>query len=249
CSPSGPGRAPARQAHVDGEIDAMWEYTGTGWLQYLAQPKAVPGKEAQYKAVRDLDLKENNLVWLPPAPMNNTYALAITKASAKKYGITKMSEIKDLPVKDRTICVESEFKDRNDGLEGMLKAYDIPLGSPKGVPEKNLRTYQTGAIYDATASGNCVFGEVFTTDGRILALDLQVLDDDRKYFPSYNVSLVVRKPFYDKHPEIEELMAPITKKLTNKELLAMNARVDIDGESPTDVAWDWLVDNGFVEAK
>lgn len=242
-----PGSAPARQAHVDGEIDAMWEYTGTGWLQYLGQPKAVPGKEAQYEAVRDLDLKENGLVWLPPAPMNNTYAFAITQASAKKYGITKMSEIKKLPVDDRTFCVESEFKDRNDGLEGMLKAYDIPLDTAKGVPLSNLQTYQTGAIYDATASGNCVFGEVFTTDGRILALDLQVLEDDRKYFPSYNVSLVVRKAFYDQHPEIEDLMAPITEKLTNKELLAMNARVDVDGESPTDVAWEWLADNGFVE--
>ena len=248
-----PGSAPARQAHVEGEIDAMWEYTGTGWLQYLGQPKPIlkkdpeAQKEAQWKATRDLDLKENGLVWLPPAPMNNTYAFAITQASAKKYGITKMSEIKKLPVKERTFCVESEFKDRNDGLEGMLKAYDIPLNGRNGVPEKNLQTYQTGAIYDATDSGNCVFGEVFTTDGRILALDLQVLEDDRKYFPSYNVSLVVRKEFYDKHPEIEDLMAPITEKLTSKELLAMNARVDVDGESPTDVAWEWLVDNGFVE--
>ncbi|WP_278256520.1 glycine betaine ABC transporter substrate-binding protein [Nocardioides convexus] len=89
--------------------------------------------------------------------------------------------------------MESEFRDRNDGLEGMLKTYDVPLDEAGGVPTKNLRTFQTGAIYDATASGNCTFGEVFTTDGRILALDLKVLQDDRRYFPNYNVSLVLGK--------------------------------------------------------
>ena len=242
-----PGSASARQAHVSGDIDAMWEYTGTGWLQYLTQPEAIRDEQKQYEAVRDLDLEENQLVWLPPAPMNNTYAFAITQASVKKYGITTMSEIAKVPVAERTFCVESEFRDRNDGLVGMLKTYNLPLGSPQGVPEDNLQTYQTGAIYDATASGNCTFGEVFTTDGRIVALDLTVLEDDKKYFPNYNVSLVVREELYKEYPEIEDLMAPVTEKLTNEELLAMNARVDVDGEEPTDVAFDWLIDNGFVE--
>jgi osmoprotectant transport system substrate-binding protein len=242
-----PGSASARQAHLNGDIDAMWEYTGTGWLQYLGEPDPIPDEQEQYEAVRDLDLEQNDMVWLPPAPMNNTYAFAITQESANRYGITKMSEIKQaVPVEERTFCVESEFRNRNDGLEGMLKAYDIPLNAPNGVPEDNLQTYQTGAIYDATASGNCVFGEVFTTDGRILALDLEVLEDDRRYFPSYNVSLVVRGDVFDAHPEIEDLMAPVTEQLTNEELLAMNAAVDVDGREPTDVAYDWLLDQGFI---
>jgi osmoprotectant transport system substrate-binding protein len=176
-----PGSASARQAHLTGDINAMWEYTGTGWLVYLAKPKPIPDEQKQYEAVRDADLKANDLVWLPPAPMNNTYAFAITQESAKKYGITKSSEIKKVPKEERTFCVESEFQNRADGLPGFLKTYDIPQGS--GVPDENIQTYQTGAIYDATASGECVFGEVFTTDGRILALDLQVLEDDRQYFP------------------------------------------------------------------
>ena len=242
-----PGSASARQAQVNGDIDAMWEYTGTAWLQYLAQPEPIANEQRQYEAVRDLDLERNDLVWLPPAPMNNTYAFAITQASAKRYGITKLSEMDKVPVAERTFCVESEFRDRNDGLEGMLEAYGLPLGSPKGVPEKNLQTYQTGAIYDATASGNCVFGEVFTTDGRILALHLDVLEDDRDYFPKYNVSLVLRKQLDDAHPEIADLVAPVAAELTDKELIAMNARVDVDGEEPTEVARDWLVDKGFIE--
>ncbi|MDT9592673.1 glycine betaine ABC transporter substrate-binding protein [Nocardioides zeae] len=242
-----PGSAAARQAHLVGEIDAMWEYTGTGWITYLGETEPVQGEQEQYEAVRDADLEQNDLVWLPPAPMNNTYAFAMNPEVTEQLGITTLSQIQDLPVEERTFCVESEFTNRADGLPGMLETYGIPLEDPQGVPESNLRTYQTGAIYDATAKGECNFGEVFTTDGRILALDLTVLEDDQSYFPQYNVSLVVREELIEEHPEIEDLMAPVTEELTDEVLQELNARVDVDGEEPADVAFDWLQEQGFVQ--
>ncbi|KRF11327.1 glycine/betaine ABC transporter substrate-binding protein [Nocardioides sp. Soil797] len=241
-----PGSAAARQAQIEGQIEAMWEYTGTGWITYLGHTKPIPDEKKQYDAVRDEDLEKNHLVWLPPAPMNNTYGFAITPEVKKKFGITKLSEIQKLPVAQRTFCVESEFTNRPDGLPGMLKTYDIPLGA-KGVPQKNLRTYQTGAVYSATAKGECNFGEVFTTDGRIIALDLTVLEDDRNYFPKYNVSLVVNEDILDEYPQIEDLFAPVTEKLTDEVLLKLNAQVDVDGKEPVDVAYDWLKEEGFVK--
>lgn len=240
-----PGSSSARQAHLNGDVDAMWEYTGTAWLEYLGQPKPIKDPHKQYEAVRKMDLKQNNLVWLPPAPMNNTYAFAVTRASAKKYGLKTLSDIKKVPVAQRTFCVESEFRNRNDGLEPMLKTYGVPLGS--GVPNKNLKIMQTGVIYDATASGSCTFGEVYTTDGRIVSLHLKVLGDDKHFFPNYNVSLVVRKATLRKYPEIAQLMAPVAKKLTNQVLLKLNAEVDVDGKEPTDVAYDWLKSEGFLK--
>lgn len=241
-----PGSAAARQAQIEGQIEAMWEYTGTGWITYLGHTKPIPDEQEQYEAVRKEDLEKNHLVWLPPAPMNNTYGFAITPEVKKKYGITKLSEIQKLPVNERTFCVESEFTNRPDGLPGMLKTYDIPLG-PKGVPQSNLRTYQTGAVYSATAKGECNFGEVFTTDGRIVALDLTVLEDDRNYFPKYNVSLVVNEDILEEYPQIEELFAPVTEKLTDEVLLELNAQVDVEGKEPVDVAYDWLEQEGFIE--
>ncbi|MCW2814759.1 MAG: glycine/betaine transporter substrate-binding protein [Nocardioides sp.] len=239
-----PGSAPARQAHVEGEVDAMWEYTGTGWLVYLGRPKPVKGKEAQYDAVREADLQENDLTWLPPAPMNNTYAFAITQASADKYGITKLSEIKKVPKAERTFCIESEFANRSDGLPGMLETYGV--GGDE-VPGANRQVYQTGAIYDATAKGECTFGEVFTTDGRIIALDLQVLEDDKGYFPNYNVSLVVRSAVAERYPEIGAITAPVAEKLTDDVMSRLNAQIDVEGQEPEDVALAWLQDEGFVE--
>ena len=244
-----PGSASARQAMLDGEIDAMWEYTGTGWITYLGHEKPIPDEQEQYTAVRDEDLKENDLVWLPPAPMNNTYGFAITDKTYQKYKITKLSELKKVPVKDRTFCVESELINRPDGMKGMLETYDVPLNNPQGVPRRNLKTFQTGAIYDATAKGSCTFGEVFTTDGRIVALDLRVLEDDRNFFPKYNVSLVMNEEISKKHPEIAELAEPVSKKLTDKVLLELNAEVDVNGREPADVAYEWLKDEGFVADK
>lgn len=240
-----PGSASARYAQVDGQVDMEWEYTGTAWISYLGHTKPIPDETKQYEAVRDEDLEENGLVWLEPAPMNNTYGFATPKETLDQLGITKLSEIQELPPEQRTFCVESEFKNRNDGFEPMLEAYDLTFGSD--VPRGNVKTLATGAIYAATDQGECNFGEVFTTDGRIKALDLVVLEDDRRFFPAYNVSAVFRKEVVDAHPEVEELFAPVSEALTDEVLLDLNARVDVDGEDPTKVAEDWLKEAGFLE--
>ena len=127
----------------------------------------------------------------------------------------------------------------------MFKAYGIPLGS--GVSGSNVKTLATGAIYAATDQGECNFGEVFTTDGRIKALDLTVLEDDKNFFPVYNVAPVIRQQVLKDNPDLEKLFAPVAKKLTNKVLLDLNAQVDVDGRDPTDVAQDWLKKEGFLE--
>ena len=239
-----PGSASARYAQVDGQVDMEWEYTGTAWISYLGHTKPIPEEQKQYEAVRDEDLKENGLVWLKPAPMNNTYGFATPTETLKKLGISKLSEIADLPPDQRTFCVESEFKNRNDGFEPMLKKYGLQLG--KDVPQGNVKTLATGAIYAATDKGECNFGEIFTTDGRIKALDLTVLEDDRAFFPKYNVATVFRKEVLDEHPELKDLFAPVSAKLDDKTLIELNAQVDVDGRDPLDVAHDWLQKEGFL---
>jgi osmoprotectant transport system substrate-binding protein len=239
-----PGSASARYAQTDGQVDLQWEYTGTAWISYLGETKPIPNPQEQYEAVRDADLEQNDLVWLPPAPMNNTYGFATPAETLKELGITKLSEIQDLPVDQRTFCVESEFKNRDDGFQPMLQAYDL---GGNAVPGSNVKTLATGAIYAATDQGECNFGEVFTTDGRIKALDLTVLEDDRDFFPVYNVSPVVREEVMDEYPQIEELFAPVAEKLDDETLIELNAQVDVDGRDPVAVAEDWLKEEGFLE--
>ncbi len=241
-----PGSQPARELLTLGQADFMWEYTGTAWLTYLAQAEGIPDQAAQWQAVHDADLK-NGLTWGRPAPMNNTYALAIrSEAAADLGGISTMSQIASLPVQDRTFCVEAEFNSRSDGFNPMLKTYGLKRGSAAGVPDANVGIYDAGAVYSATDRGDCNFGEVFITDGRIDALDLTVLTDDRKFFPAYNVAPVYSTDTLTTHPELADVFDQITPALTDKVLRSLNRKVDVDGEEPADVAFAWMKARGFI---
>ncbi|AII09972.1 osmoprotectant transport system substrate-binding protein [Rhodococcus wratislaviensis] len=238
------GSNSTRDAQLDGQIDVTYEYTGTGWINYLGNEIPIPDPTAQFEAVRDEDLDSNGMVWVDPAPMNNTYALAMSRQTAEETGITTLSEYADLVNRDpaaATTCVETEFNVRQDGFPGMAAKYGFDPA------RANRQILQTGIIYQATADGTqCKFGEVFTTDGRIIALDLVLLDDDRQFFPKYNPAITMRKDFAEAHPQVAEVMAPISAALTNEEITELNRRVDVEGEEPADVARDWLVEKGFV---
>lgn len=239
-----PGSSSARQAQLAGQVDMEWEYTGTAWISYLGQTKPIQDSHQQFVAVRDADQKQNDLTWLPPAPMNNTYGFATPEAKAKKLGVSSLSDLKKLPVAERTFCVESEFASRDDGFQPMLKTYGLTLD--KDVPRGNVKTFDTGAIYAATAQGECNFGEIFTTDGRITALRLKTLTDDKKFFPNYNVCPVIRDETIKKYPQLADLFNPVATKLTTQVLLDLNGKVAVDGDDPATVANDWLAQQGFI---
>lgn len=240
------GSTATRQALLGSDIDVYWDYTGTGWINYLKHDKPITDAQEQYEAVRDEDLKENGLVWGTPAPLNNTYAMAVTDEFADETGVASLSDMAELSKSDQdqvTVCVESEFSSRPDGLPGMLKHYGMD------VPSSNIKKFGVGVVYTQLDQGeSCNFGEVFTTDGRIKLLDLVVMEDDKAAFPQYNAAPTMRVDFADKYPEIAGVLNPISAKLNNDVMLDLNARVDGNGEDPAFVARDWLADEGFISA-
>ncbi|MEV0222411.1 glycine betaine ABC transporter substrate-binding protein [Streptomyces sp. NPDC050704] len=236
------GSIGAREAVKGGDADAMYEYTGTAWITYQGNADPIPDPHKQWEAVRDADLK-NGLTWLPPSSLNNTYALAMNRSNAKKYGTKTLSDVAALARSDPkavTVCVESEFANRADGLPGMEKAYGMKLAAG------NITQMDTGIIYTQAAKGSCAYGEVFTTDGRIKSMNLSVMADDRKFFPNYNVAPEINTKTLKKHPAITDILAPITKRLTNTVAQQLNAKVDVTGEDPHTVALNWMKKEGFV---
>lgn len=241
-----PGSQPVRDLVLTGEADFTWEYTGTAWLAFLGEEAGIADQEEQWTAVRDADLA-NGLVWGAPAPLNNTYAMAVrTEAIEELGGITTMSGLAELPPEERTFCVEAEFNSRADGVTPMLEHYGLERGVATGVPDENIGIYDTGAVYTATDNGACNFGEVFATDGRIDALDLTLLEDDLNFFPAYNAAPVFYEETLDRYPELEDVFARIAPTLTDEALRSMNLRVDVDGEEPAEVAFEFMIDNGFI---
>jgi osmoprotectant transport system substrate-binding protein len=240
------GSRSTREAQLRDQVDVAYEFTGNAWINYLGHEKPIPDSREQYEAVRDEDLERNDMVWLPPGPMDDTYALAASKRVVERTGVRTLSQYADLvkanPAAAKT-CVDTEFRARQDGYPGMAAAYGFdPARAQTPVP-------QVGIIYQATADGDqCDFGEVFTTDGRIAALDLVVLEDDKQFFAHYNPSVTMKRGFFEAHPEIAEVTAPVTAALTNDAIIEMNKQVDVEGRDPAVVARDWMLAEGFVRA-
>lgn len=234
-----------RLALTGGEIDLYWEYTGTGWISYLKKTKPIADSQKQYDAVAKADVA-NGVTWWDRAPANNTYALAQTQATLKKYGVTSLSDYAALVKKDpaaASICVESEFGSRDDGFPGVEKTYGFKL------PNASIHVLDTAVVYTELnkASGACNFGEVFTTDGRVASLKLNVIKDDKQFFPIYNPALAVRSQIATKYPSLEALFKPIAAKLTTETLTALNKEVSVDGKKPRTVAETWMRSEGFIK--
>ncbi|WP_438487749.1 glycine betaine ABC transporter substrate-binding protein [Streptomyces sp. S186] len=237
------GTIGAREAVRTGTADGMYEYTGTGWITHLGHVKPIPDPRRQWAAVRDAD-RRNGIAWLPQSRLDNTYALALNTANERKYRLRTLSDVAALLRKDPgavTLCVENEFATRNDGLPGMARAYGM------NIPSGNIRKMTGGVVYTETAKGtSCTFGEVFTTDGRIKAMGLTVLADDRHFFPNYNAAPEINARSLARHPRIAEVLAPVTAALDNAVAQRLNAEVDVKGRDPHQVAKDWLLKEGFI---
>ena len=229
-----------REALVSGEIDMYWEYTGTGWITHLGNTTPVAGSEEQFVAVRDADAS-NGIVWLDPAPFNNTYAIALASEKATELGLTTVSDLATYAGEnpaEATLCGAAEFLGRDDGLPGLEAAY--------GMTFANVSELELGLVYTSIDQGDpCVFGEVFATDGRIAALGLTVLEDDESFFPSYLPSLNVRQEVFEAYPQLADLFAPVAEALDTATMQRLNAMVDVDGLEPSDVATQFLTEMGL----
>ncbi|MFD6157019.1 glycine betaine ABC transporter substrate-binding protein [Nocardia sp. NPDC060256] len=236
-----PGSASSRQAQLNGDADILWEYTGTGWVNYHNETETIADPTELWQRVHEIEKRENNLEWLPPANFNDTYAFGASTPNAERLQVKSLSDVARLPVPDRTFCVDDEFFSRSDGFIPMLQKYGIPYNDPNGVPSGNVTRMDAGVVYTATAKGApCNFGMVYTTDGRVKNLNLVVLDDDKKFFLPYSGTAVVRSVIIDRYPQLRGLIGTISEHLTDQLMQELNGRVDIDGEDPADVAYDWL---------
>ena len=232
------GSATVREALLSDEIDFYWDYTGTGWVNILGNnTDDVPAD--LYAAVAEADAA-NGVTWLEPAPFENTYRIAVPTAFAEDNDLVTMSDAAayiEASPQDAAVCAAAEFINRDDGLPGLQTAYDFEFSEVVQL-DLNLIYTQVGE--------SCNFGEVFSTDARIVSNDLAVLSDDEGFFVQYQGSMTVRDSTLTENPAIAEIMAPISAALTSEVITELNGQVDNDGEDPRDVAEEWLQAEGFL---
>lgn len=232
------GSATVREALETGEIDLYWEYTGTSWVNYLGNTtEELP--DDLFAAISEADAA-NGIAYLEPANFENSYRIAVKTEFADEHGLATMSDAADFIASnpdDASICAASEFIARDDGLPGLEAAYGTAF-TPVVELDLNLVYTQVGE--------SCNFGEVFSTDARIISNDLTVLDDDKQFFVEYAALVTLRVDTLDEYPSIAEIFAPISAALTSEVMTELNGEVDNFGEEPRDVAEEWLKSNGFI---
>ncbi|WP_232094321.1 glycine betaine ABC transporter substrate-binding protein [Serratia ureilytica] len=235
-----------RNAMINKQIDMTWEYTGTSLIIFNHINKRMTPQET-YDTVKKLDAKLG-LVWLQPADMNNTYAFAMQRRRAEKEQIRTMSQLvakveqvrKTDPKHNWLLGLDLEFAGRSDGLKPMQALYDMQLDRPQ------IRQMDPGLVYNAIRDGFVDAGLVYTTDGRVKGFDLQVLEDDKGYFPSYAVTPVVRADVLQNTPGLEAALNTLSKQFNNQVITELNAKVDIDYQTPQQVADAFLKQRGLI---
>ncbi len=233
------GGTPVAQAGLEsGQIDLYPEYTGTGLLTVLKLP-ANSDRQQVFQTVAEGYKQKFNLVWLQPAPMNNTQALAMTQAGAKQYGIQTIS---DLVAKagELTLIGTPEFEVREDGLPGLKRVYgDFKV--------KKYIPIDPGLRYQTLRDGQADVAEAFSTDGEISAFNLVVLKDDKGLFPPYQVAPVVRQETLDANPQLRDVLNSLAPKLTDGVMRRLNYEVSGKQREPADVAKEFLTQAGLVK--
>jgi len=155
--------------------------------------------------------------------------------------ISDYAELANSDPESASLCAAAEFLDREDGFPGVEEEYGFDL------PDDQITEVDLEIIYTALPKGDpCNFGEVFESAGQIPANDLVVLEDDKSFFPGYEVAMTIDEKVLKDSPEVEDVLDPIAEKLTTEELQEMNAQVDVEGLPEETVAEQWLQDNDLI---
>lgn len=232
------GTLVAHQALVHGEIDLYPEYTGTGLFNML-NLEPMSDSEAVYNAVKQGYEEQWDLVWLDPAPMNNTQAIAVTRATAEKYDMYTLSRMAEV-APQLVMAAVPEFTERPDGLLGLQEVYG-------GFRFRSVRLVDFGIKYRVLLQGQADVTVAFGTDGEIIGHDLVIMEDDKGLWPPYQVAPVVRAELLEQAPEVAAILNSLQPHLTDATMQRLNWEVDGNKREYTRVAREFLRELGMID--
>jgi osmoprotectant transport system substrate-binding protein len=238
---TGMGTSLVRQALENKQVDLYWEYTGTAFLNFHKNKFANQPAAEIYKAVKAKDEK-TGIVWLNASAANNTYALAVRQADAEAKGLKTLADLaaKLNSGEKLTLGCNIEFYKRDDGLKPLQKTYGFEFSRAA------VKRMETGLIYKALKDGNVDVGLVFATDGRIPAFNFAVLKDTKNYFPAYAITPTVRQEALAANPDLAEQLNTLSGLFDDATMSALNAEVDVEKRSVTEVAKSFLTAKGLI---
>lgn len=220
----------------NGAIDVYPEYTGTGLLAILGEPP-LRDRAAVYQRVASEFPKRYGVRWLPPLGFENTYAIAVRRATADSLHLVTLSDLARVAPRLRA-GLTPDFIGRADGLPGLRRAYDLEFA--------DVRSLVPAVKYQALAAGQVDVIDGYSTDGLIARYDLVVLADDRQFFPPYEAAALVSKRLVADAPRAIAALTELSDRLDENTMRQLNRRVEVDQTPVSVVARDALTALGLV---
>jgi len=216
-------------------------YDGTILTTFLGQDTVdVPEGMTIYDYVQG-ELDSYGLTQLEQLGFENTYAIGVPQALADEYGLETISDL--IPIADQlTFGAEQEFFT----LEGSMK-YD-PFVKFYGLNFQDAVSVDMGLKYSAIENGSFDVAVVYSTDGLNKKVGLKVLEDDQSFFPDYNGVFLVRDDLLEKYPEVADILNQLAGKIPTEQMAELTYQVDVEGRTVDEVAREFLVSLGLLEA-
>jgi osmoprotectant transport system substrate-binding protein len=230
----------ALKALEQGDISAYPEYTGTALLSFFGvTADKIPKDGLVAYAQAKEGFAKKDLTAEPITPFVSSNEVAVTKETADKYGLQKISDLSKVANK-LTLYGTPECRQRLDCLLGLEKVY--------GLKFKKFVPVDIALRHEVLTKGQADVSIVFTTDPQIKREGFVLLEDDKGMFPPYNSTLVVRNDVLAKAgPDFDKVVADVSKGLTDEVMQELNARVDLDKKTPEAVAGEYLKEAGFTQ--
>jgi osmoprotectant transport system substrate-binding protein len=231
-----------------GEIDMYPEYTGNGAF-FFDEADSDVWKDAQagYERVKELDMEQNNIVWLEPAPANNTWAIAILKELSDTKGLVSLEDFATYVNTGGTVKLigSEEFVTSPAALPSFQETYGFTLSSDQLITVSGGNTALTEkAVAEQTDGANA--GMAYGTDGQLAAFGLVILTDPLGAQPVYEPAPRVRGEIMDEYPEIADILNPVFESLGLETLQSLNAKIAVEGQIAMDVAEEYLISAEFL---
>ena len=225
-------------AMESGDFDLYPEYTSSGYIMVLKHDSDGISDEDMWKQLQKEYKDKYDMSWIGQYGFNNTYALIVREEAAKKYNLTKTSQLADVS-NELVFGGNSDYIERKDGFHLLCNTY--------GLKFKDVKDIDIGLKYEALKKGDIDVSNGFTTDAQLSNDNVRVLEDDKHLQVNYFCSNVVRNDTLKSHPGLEEAIMKLDNSITDKEMSSLNYKVEVEGKEDVEVAKDYLTEKGIIK--
>ena len=225
-------------AMESGDFDLYPEYTSSGYIMVLKHDSDGISDEDMWKQLQKEYKEKYDMSWIGQYGFNNTYALIVREEAAKKYNLTKTSQLANVS-NELVFGGNSDYIERKDGFHLLCDTY--------GLKFKDVKDIDIGLKYEALKKGDIDVSNGFTTDAQLSNDNVRVLEDDKHLQVNYFCSNVVRNDTLKSHPGLEEAIMKLDNSITDKEMASLNYKVEVEGKEDAEVAKDYLTEKGIIK--